>query len=161
MVRFEICGNLGRDPQAYQAGQQQVVRFTVAHTFPSFTTDRGQMVPESTTWLNISAWGALGKAVLNHLHKGDKVFVSGTIRQRETTDQQGNRQYFTDYEAREVEFMQRRQEATTAAPATAPATATVQPAATTAPAAAPTTAPAVDPQTDFPFPPPVDDYYGR
>lgn len=162
MVRFEICGNLGRDPKAYNAGTAQVVRFTVAHTFPAFTTDRGQMVPETTTWLNISAWGQLGKAVLEHLHKGDKCFVSGIIRQRESTDQQGNKQYYTDYEAREVEFMTKRSDQQQMQQQTQPQAAqqTQQQAAPSAAPAQPTQQQASVTTSDYPFPP-ADDIFAN
>ena len=130
MVRFEICGNLGRDPRAFGQGQQQSVRFPVAHTFPSFTTDRGQLVPETTTWLDILCWGSLARVALQYLHKGDKVYVSGTIRTREIVDQNGQRRFFTDYEAREIEFMSK----PSAAAATA-ATPNAQQASTAAPQA--------------------------
>lgn len=112
MVRFEICGHVGRDPEPFGTEPNIAVRFSVAHTFPSFTTERGQVVPESTTWLNIVAWGSLGRAALKHVHKGDKVFVAGTIRQKEVINADNSKSVYYDYEAREIEFMSRTTPAT-------------------------------------------------
>lgn len=151
MVRFEICGHVGAAPTAIATNAATPsCRFPVAHTFPAFVTERGQQVPEQTTWLQITAWGKQATAVLQHVNKGDKVYVEGVIRTREIKQADGTSKYYTDYEARVIEFMSKApaQPQTNAAAVQAPASPSAATPQQTATAGTQTMA-------DFPFPPPM------
>lgn len=163
MVRFEICGHVGAAPAAIAANAATPsCRFPVAHTFPAFVTERGQQVPEQTTWLQITAWGKQATAVLQHVNKGDKVYVEGVIRTREIKQADGTSKYYTDYEARVIEFMSKApaqtQPQTSAAQTQPQASAAQTPAAPSA-ATSPQISPAgTQTQVDFPFPPPAPNF---
>lgn len=70
--RICIIGNVGRDPEARQAGDKTVVSFSVA-----CTEKRGGN--ESTTWFNIEAWDKLGEIVNKYVTKGKQVYIEGRV----------------------------------------------------------------------------------
>jgi len=75
-----LIGHLGKDPEIRQAGQHQVVGFSIA-----VTTGFGEK--KTTTWWNCQFWGERAVKVAQYLAKGKPVLVEGepSERQYETT----------------------------------------------------------------------------
>ncbi len=77
-----ISGNLVRDPELRSTGSgQPVANFSVADN--RRWRDQGtQEWQETTTFVDVVAWGTLGEHVARSLHKGDRVTVTGRLDQR-------------------------------------------------------------------------------
>lgn len=141
-----LIGNVGADPEfgTLQDGNTWA-RFRIATTERSYTTSRGQQVPERTTWHNIECWGGLARVIAQNVHKGDKLYIEGIHHTREYEDKEHRRQtwYYTD--ANYVEFLG------TKPPQTAePAQTEPQPAPAATQAEQPAT-PQTTPKNDLPF----------
>ena len=72
MLNITAVGNLGRDPEAFQAGATPAVKFTLAALTGKY----------DTTWLNCVVFGARSATVLDYFKKGSKVTVTGKGSQR-------------------------------------------------------------------------------
>ena len=85
-----LIGNLGRNPEGFNmSGGGRVVKFSLA-TSESWTKD-GQR-QERTTWHNVVIFDEkLGEVAEKYLRKGSKVFIAGTIQNRDWTDKDGIR----------------------------------------------------------------------
>lgn len=68
--RVIIVGNVGKDPQAFNAGGNTVIKFTVAVKRSSKT--------DKTDWIPVAAWHNLARGVAAHISKGDGVMVLGS-----------------------------------------------------------------------------------
>lgn len=70
MIIVNVSGNLGQEASIRQAGNTQVVSFSVAST-------RKVKGEKETTWVRCSYFGAKAVAVAPFLQKGARVVVSG------------------------------------------------------------------------------------
>ncbi|KAK1548466.1 hypothetical protein Q3G72_031876 [Acer saccharum] len=85
---IKIIGTLGGDPELRDAGGSQVASFSVAVT--ERKRDGDTWVDGATSWFRCNAWRDLGQNIAATLHKGDRIFVDGTIGERKWTDREGN-----------------------------------------------------------------------
>lgn len=97
MNSVAITGRLTTDPVTKGAGTQEVTRFRVA-------IDNGA---NPATYVDCEAWGRLGAAVATHLRKGRLVAITGTLRQAEWTDDEGQRHERHYVTATNVDFLDR------------------------------------------------------
>lgn len=86
--RIELKGNLGKDAQVREVGDRKVASFSVATEYV-YKNKAGGYETE-TTWLNVCAWEGTGICNFSSLAKGAKVSVTGRLRSRTYTDQQGS-----------------------------------------------------------------------
>ena len=80
-----LIGNITRDAEVRQVGQNQVAKFGLA-TSEKYKNTSGEFV-EETEFHNVELWGSVG--VHPYLKKGQLVFVQGSIKTDRWTDQQG------------------------------------------------------------------------
>ena len=93
----EILGHLGQDPELrYTGSGKAVCNFSVA------TNQYDRDDPE---WHNCTAWGSLAEVCNEHLAKGERVFVEGSLRTRQWEDSDGRTRYSTEIHADEVIFL--------------------------------------------------------
>jgi single-strand DNA-binding protein len=93
----EILGHLGSNPELrYTSSGKAVCNFSVA------TNQYNRDEPE---WHNCTAWGSLAEVVGEHLAKGERVFVEGSLRTRQWEDSDGRTRYSTEIHADEVIFL--------------------------------------------------------
>lgn len=92
-----ILGHLGKAPQINTfTNGGKIANFTVA-TSETWTDKQTGEKKERTEWHNIVITNpALVTLAENHLAKGSKVYIEGTIRTREYTDQNGLKRYTTE-----------------------------------------------------------------
>jgi single-strand DNA-binding protein len=101
IAKVTLVGNLGRDPETrYTPNGTMNVQFSVAVTRRRNDQSGPQ---ETTTWFRVTGWGRLAETLdqltqNGYLAKGKQVYVSGTIEQREYTDQ--NNQVRTSLDVR-------------------------------------------------------------
>ncbi len=94
-----LVGNLGKDPETKQFGQDNsVCSFSVA---TEYKTQAGQA---KTSWHNIQAWGKTGENCAKYLKKGSKVCIEGRIDYNES-EKNGVKTYFTNIVANKVTFL--------------------------------------------------------
>ncbi|MGD9125467.1 MAG: single-stranded DNA-binding protein [Desulfarculaceae bacterium] len=99
-----LIGNLGADPEMkYTAGGTALCTFRLATS--EVFKDREGNQQERTEWHRVVAWGKLGEICGQYLSKGRQVYVEGSIRTRSWDDQNGNKRYMTEINAREVQFL--------------------------------------------------------
>lgn len=101
-----LIGHVGEDPECGQlADGNNWARFRVATTERSFTTSRGQQVPERTTWHNVECWGGLARVIQENLHKGDKLYIEGIHHTRDYTNKDGRQDTWHSCDATYIEFL--------------------------------------------------------
>jgi single-strand DNA-binding protein len=67
-------------------------------------------VPERTEWHNLVFWRGLAETVEKYVHKGDKLYVEGSIRNRSYDDQNGVKRYVTEIFVDSMEMLSSRQQ---------------------------------------------------
>lgn len=78
-----FVGNLCKEPELRETPSgDAVVSLRLANTARRFDRARGEWVDGSTTFLDVSAWGALARNVAASLHTGHRVVVAGQLRER-------------------------------------------------------------------------------
>jgi len=99
-----LIGNLGADPEMkYTAGGTVICKFRIATT--EIFKDRDGNVQERTEWHQVVTWSKLAEICANYLSKGKRVYVEGSLRTSSWEDQDGNKRYRTEINARDVQFL--------------------------------------------------------
>jgi single-strand DNA-binding protein len=76
MKHIVIAGNIGKDAEVRNAGQNRVTGWTVA-------VDDGWGDNKTTIWFDCNWWGQRGEKVAQYITKGGKITVSGELSKRE------------------------------------------------------------------------------
>ena len=100
-----LVGNLGRDAELrYTPGGAPVANFSIA-TSETWTDKNTGQRQERTEWHRVDLWGKGAEALQQHLTKGRKIYVEGSLRTRQWEDRDGNKRYSTDVRADRIEFL--------------------------------------------------------
>jgi single-strand DNA-binding protein len=84
-ARITLIGNVGRDPEIKDLGQNKVAEFSMAVS--GKTT--GKNAAEWTNWYRISVWGKQADVAQQYIKKGTQLFVEGRLQLREYTKADG------------------------------------------------------------------------
>jgi single-strand DNA-binding protein len=87
MNNITLIGNIGRDPETRQVGNNTVAKFSLA-TSRSYTNKQGEKVTD-TSWHDIEAWGAQAEVIAKYCQKGHKLAVIGELRYDKYTNKDG------------------------------------------------------------------------
>jgi single-strand DNA-binding protein len=99
-----LVGNLGNDPETkYTQGGMAVTKASLATT--SVRKDRDGNQQEKTEWHRVTFFGKLGEIAGEYLRKGSQVYVEGRITYSELTGDDGQKRYFTDIIADEMQML--------------------------------------------------------
>ena len=99
--KVQLIGNLGNAPEVRNTESgKKLVRFSVA-TNESYRNARGEKVTE-TQWHNLIAWGPIADIAEKFLVKGTEICVEGKLVNRNYTDKEGNKKYFTEIQVNEL-----------------------------------------------------------
>ena len=125
-----LIGNVGREPNVrYVDRDVAVASLSLATSDRAYTLPNGTQVPERTEWHNLVFWRGLAQTVEKYVHKGDKLYVEGSIHSRSYDDQNGVRRTVVEIWVDNMEMLSRQ-----AQPAGQPtAQPTAQPTQQTAP----------------------------
>jgi len=93
MNNITIAGQLGKDSELKQIGQDQVLSFSVADS-------QGRDKP--TIWWRCQLWGKRATSLQQYLTKGQSVTVSGSVTQRTYTDKDGQEKVSQDVRVNDV-----------------------------------------------------------
>ncbi len=92
-----LLGNVGQDPKVtYYDGGACVAQVSFATSEKGYTLQNGTQIPERTEWHNLVFRNRLAEIVDQYVHKGDKLYVEGKIRNRSYDDQAGIKRYVTE-----------------------------------------------------------------
>lgn len=95
-----FSGNLARDPETKQVGDQALTTFTLG-------VQCGWGERQSTLWLRCNLWGR--QKLAQYLHKGDRITVSGELSQREYTTQDGQTRQSLELRVADLDLPPRQQ----------------------------------------------------
>lgn len=99
-----LVGRLGADPDIrYSPNGVAVAKFNLA-TNDYVSAGEGNR-EERTEWHRIVTFGKTAEFCGNYLAKGRQVYVEGSIRTNQWEDPQGQKRYFTDIIAREIQLL--------------------------------------------------------
>src|SRR5690606_4576992 len=99
-----LVGNLGNDPETrYTQGGMAVTKISLATT--SVRKDRDGNNQEETEWHRVTFFGELGEIAAEYLRKGSQVYVEGRISYSEHTGDDGQKRYYTDIIADEMQML--------------------------------------------------------
>ena len=93
MNSITVAGQLGKDSELKQIGQDQVLSFSVADS-------QGREKP--TIWWNCQLWGKRATSLQQYLTKGQAVTVTGSVSQRTYTDKNGVEKVAQDVRVNDV-----------------------------------------------------------
>lgn len=106
MNKVMLIGNVGKEPDVrYYDRDQAVATFSFATTERGYTLQNGTQVPDRTEWHNVVLYRGLAKIAEKYVHKGDKLFIEGKIRNRSYDDQKGVKRYVTEIIADNMEML--------------------------------------------------------
>lgn len=106
MNKAMLIGNVGREPDVrYYDRDQAVASFPLATTERGYTLQNGTQVPDRTEWHNVVLYRGLAKVAERYVHKGDKLYIEGKIRNRAYDDQKGIKHYVTEIIADNMEML--------------------------------------------------------
>ena len=101
-----LIGNVGTEPDVhYFEADQAVAKLRLATTERGYTLPNGTQVPDRTDWHNLLFDRRLAKIVEKYVHKGDKLYVEGRLRNRSYGDKRGIRHQYTEIEVENMEFL--------------------------------------------------------
>jgi single-strand DNA-binding protein len=93
MNNITVAGQLGKDAELKQVGQEQVLSFSVADS-------QGRDKP--SIWWNCQLWGRRATSLQQYLVKGASVTITGQVTQREYTDKTGQKKIAQDVRVNDV-----------------------------------------------------------
>ncbi len=110
-----LVGNVGADPEVrtLESGVK-TARLRLATTERMRSRDAQEPV-EHTEWHTVTLWRNLADIVDRYVRKGSQLYIEGSLRTRDWTDQQGVKHYSTEIQANDMKLLGRRPEG--AAPA--------------------------------------------
>lgn len=98
-----LVGNIVADPELrYTPSGAAVANFRVASTPRKFNPQTNQWEDEEALFLACNIWRQPAENVANTLHKGDRVVVTGVLKQRSYDDREGNKRTVYEVEVDEV-----------------------------------------------------------
>ncbi len=93
--KVTLIGHLGNAPELKTfEGDKKMVRVSIATT-DVYKNKKGERVSD-TTWHTLVAWGGLADTMSKYTQKGSEVAVEGKLVNRNYTDKEGVKRYFTE-----------------------------------------------------------------
>ena len=100
-----LVGTLGRDPETKTfPNGGSLTQFSIA-TSDSWTDKSTGERKEQTEWHRIVLHNRLGEIAQQYLRKGSKVYIEGSLRTRQWTDQNGQERYTTEIRGEQMQML--------------------------------------------------------
>ena len=107
LPNITMTGNVVDDPELrFTPSGKAVVNFRVASSQRK-KTEAGGWVDGDTCFLTVNAWEQQAEAIAEQLQRGSKVVVTGTLRQRDYEDRDGNKRSVYEVQAYDVALVVR------------------------------------------------------
>ncbi|MDC5274987.1 single-stranded DNA-binding protein [Acinetobacter baumannii] len=105
-----LVGTLGRDPETKTfPNGGSLTQFSIA-TSEVWTDKNTGERKEQTEWHRIVLHNRLGDIAQQFLRKGSKVYIEGSLRTRQWTDQNGQERYTTEIRGDQMQMLDARQQ---------------------------------------------------
>ena len=99
--KVQLIGNLGAAPEVKTLNNgNKVAKFAIA-TSDFYTNKNGEKVTE-TFWHNVVIWGKLADIAERYLQIGSQLVIEGKLTNRNYTDKEGIKRFFTEIVANEL-----------------------------------------------------------
>lgn len=103
--KFIGIGVLGRDPETKTfPNGGSITQFSIAVSEKWKDKNTGE-TKENTEWIRIVLNNRLGEIAQQYLRKGSKVYIEGSLRTRQWTDQNGQTQYTTEIRGDQMQML--------------------------------------------------------
>ena len=100
-----LVGTLGKDPETKTfPNGGSLTQFSIA-TSESWTDKTSGERKEQTEWHRIVLHNRLGEIAQQYLRKGSKVYIEGSLRTRQWTDQGGQERYTTEIRGEQMQML--------------------------------------------------------
>lgn len=109
-----LIGNLGQDPECRFLPSGGAVTNVTLATSESWKDKQTGQMQERTEWHRLVFFNKLGEIAGEHLKKGSKIYVEGSIRTRKWEGQDGQPRYTTEIVVSEMQMLDGRSEGQTA-----------------------------------------------
>lgn len=90
-----LIGNVGTEPELRHTPSGIPVVTLVLATSETWKDKDGQ-IRENTDWHNIVAWRGLAEVIDKMIRKGSRIFIEGSLKNRNIEDKSGNRKFVTE-----------------------------------------------------------------
>lgn len=105
MNNVSLIGRLTKDPDLrYTSSGMAVATFSLA-VQRSFRNKDGEYEAD---FINCVCWNKSGETLANHVHKGQRIGVTGRIQTRNYENEQGNRVYVTEVVVEGFTFLEKK-----------------------------------------------------
>ena len=99
--KVQLIGNVGQEPSTTNLDNgKKVARLSLA-TNEHYKNNKGEKV-QATDWHTVVAWGKTAEIVEKYVEKGKEVGITGKLKTRTYTTDDGNQRYVTDVVADEI-----------------------------------------------------------
>lgn len=103
--RIILIGNVGNEVETkYTAAGSAIAKFSLA-TSESWKDKSTGEKQERTSWHSVVAFGKLGEIVSEYVHKGDPLYIDGSIQYDTYTDKEGVKKYSTQIRADNISML--------------------------------------------------------
>ena len=100
-----LVGTLGRDPETKTfPNGGSLTQFSIATSESWMDKNSGER-KEQTEWHRIVLHNRLGEIAQQYLRKGSKVYIEGSLRTRQWTDQNGQERYTTEIRGEQMQML--------------------------------------------------------
>jgi single-strand DNA-binding protein len=97
----QLIGNVGQEPAITNLDSgKKVARFSLA-TNEYYKDAKGEKQTD-TNWHTVVAWGKTAEIIEKFVGKGKEIGVTGKLKTRTYTTDEGNERYVTEVEANEI-----------------------------------------------------------
>lgn len=100
---LSVSGNLGKDPE-YRETQGGTGLAKASLAVSESYKDKSGSWQKRTLWLEIVLWGKRARLFADMFHKGDKVFLQGTLQQEEWEGKDGTKRTTLQINVRDFAF---------------------------------------------------------
>jgi single-strand DNA-binding protein len=97
--KVTLIGRLGKDPEVRRTQTGDAITNLSIATSEKYKDKKTGQYVENTEWHRVTAFGALAEIMEKYLHKGQEVYIEGSIHTRKWTDASGVEKYSTDIKA--------------------------------------------------------------
>ncbi len=104
--KVQLIGRLGRDPESMTTSTGKTLTKMNIATTDYWTDSQSGQRKERTEWHTVVTWDKTAQFVKEYLAKGNLVYVEGSLRSREYTDQNGNKRKIFEVNANTVMILQ-------------------------------------------------------
>lgn len=105
--KVTLIGNLGADPERRRTNSGLMIANLRIATTESWFDNESKERKERTEWHRVVFFGNTAETILQHMHKGRRIYVEGRLQTRKWQDQSGQDRYTTEIIGREIIFLDR------------------------------------------------------